>query len=122
VDTLARSFLHRRLWANDPDCLMLRTRDTDLAPDAARAWAYAVAVSGGLALVSDDLALLDRDARALLDEVVAIGRSVDAAALDGPAPRCEDLLDPTGPRTLSGAAWELRADPADPRPQLRNRS
>ena len=33
-----------------------------------------------MALVSDDLALLDDDGGALLDDVVAIGREVDAAA------------------------------------------
>jgi alpha-galactosidase len=120
VSTLTRSFLHRRLWANDPDCLMLRASDTNLSVDAARAWAYAVAVSGGPAIVSDDLVQLDRDARARLDEVVAIGRACDAAALAGHAPRCLDLLDPRGPRTLSGANWSVTADPADPRPNVVN--
>jgi alpha-galactosidase len=116
VSTLARSFMHRRLWANDPDCLMLRTADTALSPGAARAWAYAVALSGGLALVSDDLALLGDDARALLDDVLALGRAADGAARSGPAPRCDDILDPGGPRSLSAAGTELRTDPADPRP------
>jgi alpha-galactosidase len=120
VSTLSRSFMHRRLWANDPDCLMLRTRETALSPDATRAWAYAVAVSGGLALVSDDLALLDAEARALLDDVIAIGRTCDDAAAAGRAPRCGDVLDVNGPRTLSGANWDLRADPTDPHPQLLN--
>ena len=73
-NTLSRSFLHRRLWLNDPDCLMLRTDRTKLEPEQMRAWALAVGVSGGMALVSDDLALLGRRARALLDEVVALGR------------------------------------------------
>ena len=73
TNTLTRSFMHRRLWLNDPDCLMLRTEDTGLTPAAARTWAHAVGVSGGMALVSDDLALLGADARALLDEVVALG-------------------------------------------------
>jgi alpha-galactosidase len=115
VSTLTRSFLHRRLWANDPDCVMLRTTDTNLSPAAARAWAYAVAVSGGLALVSDDLTQLGADARALLDEVITIGRASDDAALAGEAARCPDLLDPNGPRTLSGGNRRVTADPADPR-------
>ena len=89
-NTLSRSFLHRQLWLNDPDCLMLRTERTRLEPEQMRAWALAVGVSGGMALVSDDLALLGSDARALLDEVVALGREADA----GPhPPRCPDLLD-----------------------------
>ena len=28
ASTLARAFLHRQLWLNDPDCLMLRTAET----------------------------------------------------------------------------------------------
>ena len=79
IDTLSRSFMHRRLWLNDPDCLMLRTDETAMTPAAIETWAHAVAVSGGMALVSDDLALLDARARALLDDVVQIGREVDAA-------------------------------------------
>lgn len=110
-NTVARSFQHRRFWLNDPDCLMLRTAQTALSPEAARTWAHTVAVSGGMALVSDDLALLDREARALLDDVVTIGREVDAAALDGPAPRCEDLLDHPMPRRLAAAGCELTVDP-----------
>ena len=53
--TVARSFMHRNLWMNDPDCIMLRTTSTDLAPDAAATWAQCVGLSGGLVMVSDDL-------------------------------------------------------------------
>ena len=111
IDTLSRSFMHRRLWLNDPDCLMLRTDETAMTPGAVETWAHAVAVSGGMALVSDDLALLGADARALLDDVVQIGRAVDAASTSGPAPRCEDLLDASVPRRLRAAGFDLEADP-----------
>jgi alpha-galactosidase len=111
-NTLSRSFLHRRLWLNDPDCLMLRTASTRLEPEQMRAWALAVGVSGGMALVSDDLALLGPEARALLDEVVALGREVDA----GPhPPRCTDLLDHDPPTRLATSAMELVGDPASGR-------
>jgi alpha-galactosidase len=110
-NTLSRSFLHRRLWLNDPDCLMLRTERTRLTPDQARAWALAVGVSGGMALVSDDLALLDRSARALLDDVVALGRESDAAARRGATPRCPDLLDADPPAHLATADNELVGQP-----------
>ena len=75
--TEARAFQHRRLWLNDPDCLMLRTRGTELTEAQVATWASAVAQSGGMAIVSDDLALLGADARRRLDEVVAIGKAVD---------------------------------------------
>lgn len=107
-NTLSRSFLHRRLWLNDPDCLMLRAERTTLEPEQMRAWALAVGVSGGMALVSDDLALLGPDARALLDEVVALGREADAGAHP---PRCGDLLDADPPRRLATATVELVGDP-----------
>lgn len=78
--TIARQFMHRRLWLNDPDCLMLRTTETELTARQVTAWARAVGESGGMALVSDDLSLLGPDSRALLDEVIATGRASDAAA------------------------------------------
>ncbi len=121
TSTLHRSFQHRRLWLNDPDCLMLRTTETRLAPDAARAWALAVGLSGGLALVSDDLSLLDPAARSLLDEVIALGRVADQDALAGSAPRCEDLLLPGGPSILTAAGYVLTADPDEPHAVLDHR-
>jgi alpha-galactosidase len=109
-NTLARSFLHRRFWLNDPDCLMLRAEHTELDEASARAWALAVAASGGMAIVSDDLALLGPDARALLDEVVALGREVDDHATSSRAPRCPDLLDTDTPTRLRGGDVELVGD------------
>jgi alpha-galactosidase len=103
VNTCTRSFMHRRLWANDPDCIMLRTVETELSAAAAESWARTVAASGGVVLVSDDLALLDAGARALLDEVVAQGRAADDAALSGRSPRCVGLLEPSGPDRLCAA-------------------
>ena len=105
--------MHRRLWLNDPDCLMLRTEDTGLTPAAARTWAHAVGVSGGMALVSDDLALLGADARALLDEVIGLGRAADADARRGGGARCPDLLEHPTPGRLESAAGSLDADPHD---------
>jgi len=113
TNTLTRAFMHRRLWLNDPDCLMLRTEDTGLAPAAARTWAHTVGVSGGMALVSDDLALLGPHARVLLEEVVALGRSADDEARSGRGARCVDLLERSTPGRLVSAAGALDADPRD---------
>jgi alpha-galactosidase len=110
-NALARAFMHRTLWLNDPDCVMLRTVHTKLSPEAAHTWAHAVAVSGGMALVSDDLALLDGAARAALDEVIAIGRASDAAARAGSPARCSDLLEQDGPSRLEGGGHVLAVDP-----------
>jgi alpha-galactosidase len=85
--TKARQFMHRRLWLNDPDCVMLRTTDTQLTPEQVQTWAFTVADSGGMVLVSDDLSLLGGDARALLDDVIARGREVDAQRIGSTSAR-----------------------------------
>jgi alpha-galactosidase len=111
VNTLTRAFQHRRLWLNDPDCVMLRTTATDLTPSAVRTWARVVGLSGGLALVSDDLAQLGPDARQLLDEVLALGRAADAGAMDGRPPMCPDLLAAPEPTTITAAGRTLVTEP-----------
>src|SRR3954447_3411978 len=106
-NTLARSFMHRNLWLNDPDCVMLRRTATDLDEVAIDTWARAVGASGGMALVSDDLALLDADARRRLDDVIELGRAADAEAAAGRPPRCPDLFDSSFPTQLHSAAGEV---------------
>jgi hypothetical protein len=64
-----------------------------------------------MALVSDDLALLDDASRRLLDDVVSLGRAADAGARAGDGPRCDDLLSPTAPSRLTSRAGQLEADP-----------
>ncbi len=117
--TVGRAFLHRRLWLNDPDCLMLRTTDTELTPAAARTWAHAVAVSGGMALVSDDLALLGAPERVLFDEVVERGRMSDAAARRGQVAMAGDLLDAPIPTRFRSAGGDLVVDPVTAESTLR---
>lgn len=53
--TSARSWMHGRLWANDPDHLLARPEIP-----ARRTWAAHVAQYGGVALSGDRLAALDR--------------------------------------------------------------
>lgn len=56
-NTLARYFMQRRWWANDPDCVMVRTRhdQSDLVLNEMRTLVTFVALSGGLVLDSDNL-------------------------------------------------------------------
>ena len=108
-----RSFMHRRLWLNDPDCVMLRAEQTELSPNAARTWAQAVGVSGGMVLVSDDLSLLDNSARELLDEAIALSRHSDNAARTGVVAAAPGLLEGAEPTVLRSAAGELVVTLAD---------
>ena len=109
-NTIARSFMHRRLWLNDPDCLLLRSQRTELTPEQIHAWADVVATSGGLALVSDDLALLGPDERALLYEVIGSGRRSDDLARAGEPARAVDLMADRHPGALQSGAAQVTID------------
>jgi len=113
ASTAARAFMHRRLWLNDPDCLMLRTSRTRLRPEAAATWARAVGLSGGMALVSDDLGLLGEPARDLLSECLELGRASDAAARAGQTPAVKSLLDAPVPTDMEAAGRRLDVDVLD---------
>lgn len=57
-NTLTRSFLHGRLWANDPDCVMVRTDRTRLTEAEVRSLVAAVALTDGMIVSSDRLDLV----------------------------------------------------------------
>jgi 2,3-diketo-5-methylthio-1-phosphopentane phosphatase len=90
-NVLARAWMHRRLWLNDPDCLMARTSDTGLGREESRSLAAAVAATGGMVLFSDDVPVLDAESRRLVRESIRLARAVDAAGEVGSA-RALDLL------------------------------
>ncbi|HYM14392.1 MAG TPA: glycoside hydrolase family 36 protein [Dehalococcoidia bacterium] len=54
-NTLQRAWMHGRLWANDPDCLLVRTDFTKLTLAETRTLATAIGISAGMLLSSDDL-------------------------------------------------------------------
>jgi alpha-galactosidase len=100
-NVLSRTWMHRRLWLNDPDCLMARSRDTDLSAAETRTLAAAIAASGGMVVFSDDLPALARRDRAFIYETAAIAKAVDGAGIPGRA-RVLDLLAPsTASRVVS---------------------
>lgn len=57
LNSVTRSFMHRRLWLNDPDCLLLRPRgdNSNLSPNESRFLATVASITGGLVLDSDYL-------------------------------------------------------------------
>jgi alpha-galactosidase len=90
-NVLCRAWMHRRLWLNDPDCLIARARDTELDPGEVRSLAATIAATGGSAIFSDDVGGLEPEGRALIRETIGLARSVDAAGSAGTA-RALDLL------------------------------
>jgi alpha-galactosidase len=101
--TLLRAFTHRRLWLNDPDCLMARERDTRLSAGEARSLAAAISVTGGMTVFSDDVALLGDDERKLIARTISQSAVVDAAASAAGhgVTRLSDPLAASDPRAIS---------------------
>ncbi len=81
--TLARAWMHRRLWLNDPDCLMARSSDTGLSRDERETLATAIGITGGMLVFSDDIPTLSRDDRGLIRHTLAIARTVDGLGVPG---------------------------------------
>lgn len=85
VTSLRRTPLHRRLWVNDNDCLLLRPVRTELDPAQRRLLAATVAGAGGFTVVSDDLSLYGDEEWQLLDDVRVAGAATGGPlALDDP--------------------------------------
>jgi 2-hydroxy-3-keto-5-methylthiopentenyl-1-phosphate phosphatase len=82
-NTLARSWMHRRLWLDDPDCLLARSKDSRLTREEVRALAVSIAVTGGMVILSDDVPGLSGDERALVRDTVALARLVDESGQAG---------------------------------------
>ncbi|HTO08982.1 MAG TPA: glycoside hydrolase family 36 protein [Myxococcota bacterium] len=82
ANVLARAPLHQRLWLNDPDCVLLREAPSQLDAGETRTLAAAIALSGGLVVVSDELSELSSERRRWLERMLpALSRAPSA----GPA-------------------------------------
>ncbi len=92
-NVLARSWMHRRYWLADPDCLMTREKDTRLTPDEARTLAVATAATGEMVIFSDDVPGLGATSFALVRDTVKLARDVDAWSASETA-AVHGLLDP----------------------------
>lgn len=61
LNIIYRSFMHKYLWINDPDCLMIRRTDTKLTVDEIRLQITIFGLSGGQILISDDMTKLTEE-------------------------------------------------------------
>jgi alpha-galactosidase len=73
-NVLVRSAMHRQLWLNDPDCLMIRKKKTRLRAAERFTQINAIILSGGLLLYSDDLAGLSESAYNEMETITALSR------------------------------------------------
>ncbi len=76
-NALMRQFMHRAFWLNDPDCLLLRGRETELAESERELYALAAGALDNMVLVSDKRSLLGAEEKGLLRRTLALrgGRS-----------------------------------------------
>jgi alpha-galactosidase len=75
-NTINRFWMHRRIWLNDPDCLLVRETDTAMTEDEVRSLATVIGMTGGMVLDSDNLAKLSPDRRRIIASVLpAYGES-----------------------------------------------
>jgi len=109
-NVLNRQFLHRRLWANDPDCQLVRAT-TDLTDAERRAFAAVVALSGGANVFSDALGEIDDAGRELLERTlppVDTGRVAGLGREEFPE---RMLTDPRGDGAVALAAFNWTDEP-----------
>lgn len=64
-NVLTRAWMHGRWWLNDPDAVMVRHERTELTLDEVRLQATLIGLSGGLLMLSDSIAQLPPDRRAI---------------------------------------------------------
>ncbi len=66
---LTRAFMHRRLWLNDPDCVLVRARNSRLTADEVQTLAAAVALSDGVFALGDRVDALSEERLAILEQI-----------------------------------------------------
>lgn len=85
---LTRMEMHRSLWLNDPDCLLVRDKDTKLTLSEVRSLASIIGMSGGLFLLSDNLSQLSEErlkiAQSLIPSLPTSARVCDLFQADIP--------------------------------------
>jgi alpha-galactosidase len=71
-NALMRQFMHRTFWTNDPDCLLLRGRETELGPNERELYALAAGALDNMVVDSDRLDLLGPEEKGLFRRALAL--------------------------------------------------
>ncbi len=90
-NTLTRAAYHRRLWWNDPDCVLVRVRDNRLNEREVQSWLSVVGLCGGHVVWSDDVDAVPPERRAWLAALLPVQPEVG---------RPLDLMEHTVPETV----------------------
>lgn len=73
-NAIFRSYMHRKLWVNDPDCVLLRDRKTRLSETQVRTFATMTSLTGGALLLSDNLDYVPAARRAWLRKLLPVAK------------------------------------------------
>lgn len=76
-----RAFMHRRLWLNDPDTVILRK--CEMTEEEKRIFALSVGLLDGMMINSDDMELVDSQGISLLKEAIMLKGGEPRVFLDG---------------------------------------
>lgn len=71
-NTITRSFMNKKLWLNDPDCLILRNNDTQLTYTERKMYSHVCGLLDNIIVQSDDLEFVDESGQRLLYESLAL--------------------------------------------------
>lgn len=71
-NTITRWWMHGPLWANDPDCLLVRETDATMTGDEVRALTTVIGLTGGMVLNSDKLPKLSDARRDLISLLLPV--------------------------------------------------
>jgi alpha-galactosidase len=101
--SVLRAPLHRRVFINDPDCLLLRPTDTALDASQRSFLAAVITGTGAFTLISDDLRLYTDAEWGLIEALRSVQRDVDTL-LDIDDPFANPIV------VRSAAGTQLRVD------------
>jgi alpha-galactosidase len=104
LTTINRLPMHKRWWMNDPDCLLLRAKGSNLSRAEVQTLASVIALSGGAMILSDHLPELSTERtnwlHKLLPPLPHAARAVDWFDTSYPSKLIMDLENPF-------ASWHL---------------
>jgi len=79
INTLNRSFMHRNLWLNDPDCLIIRKDKNKMSYNQTLLMATVMGLSGGMLLISDNLSSIDANRLPILEKALLLSKKCQAS-------------------------------------------
>ncbi len=127
-NALMRQFMHGAFWLNDPDCLLLRDRETELARNERELYALAAGALDNMLIDSDKLSILGPAEKDLLGQALALrGGKARVEGLMGEFGEDVYLVDSRRSRgenvrlavNLSDVAGSIRGREVPPRSALR---